>query len=69
MLPGLARDGLIEGVVVEAPFIDIGTPQDFERFFAGISLEDGMTQIFKHGDRIHQDEGVVIHGQNRKRAN
>jgi D-glycero-D-manno-heptose 1,7-bisphosphate phosphatase len=31
VLPGLATDGLIDGCVVEAPFIDIGIPQDFER--------------------------------------
>lgn len=31
VLPGLAREGLVEGRVVEAPFIDIGIPEDFER--------------------------------------
>ena len=31
ILPGLAREGLIEGRVVEGPFIDIGIPEDFER--------------------------------------
>lgn len=31
VLPVLAKEGLVEGVVVEAPFIDIGTPEDFER--------------------------------------
>ena len=31
VLPGLAADGLIEGCVVEAPFIDIGMPEDFAR--------------------------------------
>lgn len=31
VLPALAKEGLVEGVVVEAPFIDIGTPEDFER--------------------------------------
>jgi D-glycero-D-manno-heptose 1,7-bisphosphate phosphatase len=31
VLPVLAKEGLIEGSVIEAPFIDIGTPGDFER--------------------------------------
>ncbi len=31
ILPSLASEGLIEGVVREAPFIDIGIPDDFER--------------------------------------
>lgn len=31
VLPGLAREGLVEGLVVEAPFIDIGIPEDFDR--------------------------------------
>ncbi len=31
VLPALAADGLIEGSVVEAPFIDIGIPEDFAR--------------------------------------
>lgn len=31
VLPALARDSAIDGLVVEAPFIDIGIPEDFER--------------------------------------
>ena len=31
VLPGLAAAGLVEGVVEEAPFIDIGIPDDFDR--------------------------------------
>ncbi len=31
VLPGLATEGLIDGCIVEGPFIDIGIPQDFER--------------------------------------
>lgn len=31
VLPGLAADGLIEGCLVEAPFIDIGIPEDYRR--------------------------------------
>ncbi|WP_421999517.1 HAD-IIIA family hydrolase [Reyranella sp.] len=31
VLPALAAEGLIEGCVVEAPFIDIGVPEDFAR--------------------------------------
>jgi hypothetical protein len=44
-------------------------PENFERFLAGISLEDGVAQVFEHGHSIHQDEGVVIHCKNRKPAN
>jgi D-glycero-D-manno-heptose 1,7-bisphosphate phosphatase len=31
VLPGLAVEGLIEGCLVEAPFIDIGIPEDYQR--------------------------------------
>ena len=31
ILPTLAAEGLVEGVVQRAPFIDIGIPEDFER--------------------------------------
>ena len=31
VLPTLAAEGLVEGVVHEGPFIDIGIPEDFER--------------------------------------
>src|SRR5262245_15055984 len=48
---GHFRHGLISNDKVNG----ILAPQDFERIFAGISLKDGMAQIFKHGHRIHQD--------------
>jgi D,D-heptose 1,7-bisphosphate phosphatase len=31
VLPGLAAEGQIEGCLVEAPFIDIGIPEDYQR--------------------------------------
>lgn len=31
VLPSLAAEGLIEGCLVEAPFIDIGIPEDYQR--------------------------------------
>lgn len=31
VLPGLAAEGLIEGCLVDAPFIDIGIPEDYRR--------------------------------------
>jgi D,D-heptose 1,7-bisphosphate phosphatase len=31
VLPALAKEGLVEGSIIEAPFIDIGIPEDFAR--------------------------------------
>jgi hypothetical protein len=60
---GHFRHGLIGNDEVNG----ILAPENFERFFPGI-LKDGVAQVFEHGDRIHQDHGVIVHCQNRKRT-
>ena len=43
-------------------------PENFERFLAGKGLKNGVTKIFEHGDRVHENKGVVVHGQDRERT-
>ena len=45
------RHGLVDNDQVNG----ILAPKNFERFFAGVSLKDGMAQVFEHANRIHQD--------------
>jgi len=72
VLPSLARNGLVEGVVVDAPFIDIGTPEDFKRAQhvvprilrrpAAFLDRDGVlnedTGYVHHPDQVHWVEGA-----------
>ena len=30
-MPALAKAGVLEGRIFDAPFLDIGTPEDFDR--------------------------------------
>jgi len=53
VLPGLAAEGLIEGAVIEAPFIDIGTPEDFRR------AQRLVPQILKRPAAFLDRDGVL----------
>ena len=54
--PSHFRHGLLGNDEIDC----ILAPENLEGFLTRISLEDGVSEVFEHGARIHQDHGVII---------